>query len=228
MLVRADRLLGTRFFSIDLDGVYETTPHRHFLEAYQEKAGTELKRDYPRLYLSPQEEALSTGISGPFVVLHLESMTDKNYRKVYGVNWATISASLKAQGYTVLQLGQHPEPIPGVVHRSTTLREMIALLKKASFFIGLDSGPSHIAAALEIPSLIFFGAVTPAFRHFPELMKGAILQQPCPYAGCYHDAPNPETMVCRLVGPEGTPICSLHTTEGVLEAIKDLRLKYIC
>ena len=110
----------------------------------------------------------------------------------------------------------------------TTLREMIALLSKASLFIGLDSGPSHIATALGVPSVLFFGAVNPWYRHFPELLKGLILQGACPYAGCFHDAPDPETMVCRLVGAEGLPICSVHSTESVVEAVRALQKQYVC
>jgi ADP-heptose:LPS heptosyltransferase len=228
LLLRLERVLGTRVCSIDLDGAYEHSPHRHFLEAYQEKAGLPVLKEYPRLYLSENEKNTSPGIEGRFVVLHLESLTDKNYRKVYGIDWATIVGQLLKDGYHVVQLGQHPEMLSNVEHRKTTLREMIALLSKASFFIGLDSGPSHIAAALGVPSILFFGAVNPAYRHFSGLLKGLILQGPCPYAGCFHEARDPEKMVCRLVGSEGIPVCSEHSTAGVLDAIDRLKKTYVC
>ncbi|WP_162852730.1 glycosyltransferase family 9 protein [Dinghuibacter silviterrae] len=218
--------LGIRWRTVVLDDAYEQSPHRHFLEAYQAKAGLPLVREYPRLYLSASEKALHP--PKPYVVLHLESFTDKNYRKVYGIDWNQVSAYLAGEGYAVYQLGKNPAPIEGVAHKETTLREMMALLHNAALFIGLDSGPSHIAAALGVPSIVFFGAVNPLYRHFPELWKGLILQGACPYAGCFHEAPDPETMVCRLVGNEGIPVCSLHTTEGVLDAIVTLRQKYIC
>jgi len=223
ILIRIDKALGTRLFSIDLDGSYEASPHRHFLEAYQASAGLPPTREYPRLYLSEKERCMDPGITGPFVLLHLESLTDKNYRKAYGINWAAVADRLSRDGYTVLQLGKDPVPIKGVIHRPTSLREMMALLAKASLFIGLDSGPSHLAAALGVPSILLFGAVNPAYRHFPELLKGIILQEPCPYAGCFHEAPNPEKMICRLVGEDGIPICCAFTTEKVLEAIDQLK-----
>jgi ADP-heptose:LPS heptosyltransferase len=226
--VRLDRLLGTHLFGIDLDGAYERSPKRPILEAYQEKAGVPLIREYPRLYLDEAEKNADPGGGRPYVVFHLESLTDKNYRKVYGIDWAAITGWLQGQGYDVYQLGKHPAPIPGVTHRQTSIREMIVLLSKASMFIGLDSGPSHIAAGLGVPSILFFGAVNPLFRHFPEILKGIILQGPCPYAGCFHEAPDPETLVCRVVGSEGIPPCSLHTTDGVLEAISTIRNKYLC
>jgi ADP-heptose:LPS heptosyltransferase len=100
---------------------------------------------------------------------------------------------------------------------------MIGIISGAAFFIGIDSGPSHMAAALNIPSLIFFGAVNPDFRHFRDLLRGRFLQQFCEYAGCYHESSESKP-ICRLVGNEGIPKCSLHTTEYVLNNI-DLLIK---
>jgi len=39
----------------------------------------------------------------------------------------------------------------------TRIGELMALLKKSQLFIGVDSGPMHIAAALKIPILALFG-----------------------------------------------------------------------
>lgn len=225
-LVRLDELLGARIFSVNLDGAHEKSPHRHFLETFEMKAGVPIVHEYPRLYLDEAEKNMDPGVSGPYVVLHLESFTDRNYRKVYGVDWAEVAAYLRQRGYTVLQLGKEPVPIEGVIHRSTTVREMIALLNKASLFIGLDSGPSHVATALGVPSILFFGAVNPWYRHFPELIKGAVMQGACVYAGCFHETTDPETVVCRLVGKEGIPICSLHTSAAVEKTIDEVIKKY--
>ena len=225
-LVWIDMQLGTRLFSINLDGAHEKDPHRHFLNTFQMKAGVPIMREYPHLYLSDMEKNADPGVSGPFVVLHLESFADMNYRKVYGVDWAEVAAYLRGKGYTVLQLGKEPAPIEGVIHRQTTVREMMALLNKASFFIGLDSGPSHVATALGVPSILFFGAVNPHYRHFTDLMKGFIMQGNCVYAGCFHETDDPLSVVCRLVGKEGIPVCSLHTTASVEASIDKLIRQY--
>ena len=158
------------------------------------------------------------------MVLHLESLTDRNYRKVYGVDWEKVVSELAARSFTVLLIGKEPMPIAGAIPVKTSLREMMGLIRGASFFIGIDSGPSHIAAALGTPSLIFFGAVNPDFRHFRQLLRGRILQQYCEYAGCYHESYSIKGVTCRLVGDEGIPKCSLHTTEYVLNNI-DLLIK---
>jgi heptosyltransferase-3 len=47
-----------------------------------------------------------------------------------------------------------PEPLP--------LRELIALVAGARIFIGNDSGPAHLAAATERPSVVIFSSTNPA------------------------------------------------------------------
>jgi hypothetical protein len=199
---------------IDLDG------------AYEQAAGLPCTREYPRLYLSEEERAFRPAEAGDgkYIVLHLESLTDRNYRKVYGIDWEKVVAAHKQKGYTTILIGKSPERIPGAIVVRTSVREMMGVIRNAAFFIGIDSGPSHLAAALGVPALIFFGAVNSDFRHFKDLLKGRILQQPCEHFGWYHEA-NAETgWSCRLVGDEGIPKCSMHSTEYVLNNI-DLLLK---
>jgi ADP-heptose:LPS heptosyltransferase len=219
-----ERALGISFFFIDLEGAYEKKPSIHFLTAYQQQAKLPVVHEYPRLYLDEQELAWHPPLKGKYVVLHLESMTDFNSRKVFGVNWELVAEDLDHRGYSIVQVGKQPVPIPGAVHIRTSVRQMMSLIRRAAFFIGIDSGPSHIAAALGVPSLIFFGSVNPAYRHFMDLFKGRILQQYCEYAGCYHDTGRPGWPACKLVGSEGLPKCAVHTTEYVLNNI-DLLIK---
>ena len=223
---KLERFFHRSFFFIDLETAYEGQPKMHFLHAYQQSAKLPVTTEYPRLYLDEKERAFGSPVPGKYVVLHLESMTDRNYRKVYGVNWEAIAASLKLKGFTVLLIGKEPAPVAGAIPVKTSIREMMGLIGNASFFLGIDSGPSHIAAALGIPSLVFFGAVNPDFRHFMELFKGRILQQYCEFAGCYHERVGAMEPSCRLVGDEGVPKCSLHTTEYVLNNINLLLKDY--
>ncbi|ROQ90810.1 glycosyltransferase family 9 protein [Desulfosoma caldarium] len=48
------------------------------------------------------------------------------------------------------------------VYRSRDLRKLTALLRGARFFVGVDSGVSHVAAAMDVPSLVIFGPTNPA------------------------------------------------------------------
>ncbi|HEY3176386.1 MAG TPA: lipopolysaccharide heptosyltransferase II [Candidatus Polarisedimenticolia bacterium] len=44
----------------------------------------------------------------------------------------------------------------------TTVRQMGALIERCSVFVGNDSGPMHVAAALDVPVLAIFGPGSPA------------------------------------------------------------------
>jgi heptosyltransferase-3 len=46
----------------------------------------------------------------------------------------------------------------GVVLDSLDLRELIALIAGAKIFVGNDTGPSHLAAAANIPAVVIFGS----------------------------------------------------------------------
>jgi len=46
--------------------------------------------------------------------------------------------------------------------RRTTLLETAALLAEVDLFVGVDSGPSHLAAAVGTPSVLLFGPTDPA------------------------------------------------------------------
>jgi ADP-heptose:LPS heptosyltransferase len=213
---------------IGLDRSYENNQKVHFLSAYQQAAGLPITREYPRLYLSKAEEEFrpKEAGTGKYVVVHLESAATQNFRKVYGVEWEKIVSSLAERAFTVIQTGKDPAPIPGAVVVKGNIRDMIALIRGASFFVGLDSGPSHIAAALGVPALIFFGAINPDCRHFRDLLRGQILQQPCECAGWYHETNVHVGSSCSLIGDGGVPKCALHTTGHVLEKIEWLIREY--
>ncbi|PWU04737.1 MAG: hypothetical protein C5B52_00940 [Bacteroidetes bacterium] len=228
LLLGFERIFHTNIWFKDLEESYERNPKAHFLHAYQQKIGLPQTIEYPRIYLNEEEKILSKKYAegGKYMVLHLESLTNKNYRKVYGVNWMEVVDAIREKGIRVIQIGKSPEEIPNTTYVKTGIREMIGLIAGSSFFLGIDSGPSHIAASLGIPSLIFFGAVNPEFRHFKSIFKGFFLQQPCQFAGCYHETVHMKDPECRLVGDQGIPICSLHTTVYVLDQMNSLIKKY--
>jgi ADP-heptose:LPS heptosyltransferase len=221
-----DQIFNRSFFSINLDYAYERNRFVHILEAYCRKAKIPFKRVYPKLFLSDNEKAV-TNNDGPYIVLHLRAKSAaKNFRNVYGIDWPAVIFKLQQLGFNVLEIGDFPGLFPDCF-RSTTLREMIRTINSASMFVGIDSGPSHIAASLGIPSVSFFGAVNPDYRHFKDIYKGIILQEYCEFAGCYHT--NPTAYLnhsCRLVGDSGTPKCCKFSTDQVMEAIAILITRY--
>ena len=60
---------------------------------------------------------------------------------------------------------------------SCTLTELIALTRRARLFIGGDTGPLHLAAALRIPVVAIYGPTDPA-RNGPYGTRSVVLRSP--------------------------------------------------
>ena len=58
-----------------------------------------------------------------------------------------------------------------------TLTELIALTRRAKLFIGGDTGPMHLAAAMHVPVVALFGPTDPA-RNGPFATQAAVLRSP--------------------------------------------------
>ncbi len=59
----------------------------------------------------------------------------------------------------------------------TSIAELIALTRRAKLFIGGDTGPMHLAAALQIPVVAIFGTTDPA-RNGPYRTRSIVLRNP--------------------------------------------------
>jgi len=59
----------------------------------------------------------------------------------------------------------------------TTISELIALTRRAKLFIGGDTGPMHLAAALRVPVVAIFGPTDPA-RNGPYGTRSVVLRNP--------------------------------------------------
>ncbi len=70
----------------------------------------------------------------------------------------------------------------------TGLKELVALTKRASFFICNDTGPMHIAAALEIPLFALFGPANPV-RTGPYGKNSTVIRVPLDCSPCYAQKP---------------------------------------
>lgn len=55
----------------------------------------------------------------------------------------------------------------------TNILQLAALLKQASIVIGNDTGPTHLAAALNVPTVMIFGPTNPA-RLYPRGLRAAV------------------------------------------------------
>jgi heptosyltransferase-2 len=71
----------------------------------------------------------------------------------------------------------------------TSILQTAALIKRASCFIGNDSGLLHIASAFRVPTIAIFGSTVEAFGFFPENPNAIVVEnqglkcRPCTHIG---------------------------------------------
>lgn len=102
----------------------------------------------------------------------------------------------------VVLIGQAPEKAiidqwaldsPAIISLAgkTKFRELVEVLRKADLFIGNDSGPAHLAAALGIPEVIVYGGTNDIREWAPFSAKATIINHPVDCSPC-------EAKVCPL------------------------------
>ena len=97
----------------------------------------------------------------------------------------------------------------------TNLRELCALISRSDFFFGGDTGPTHIAAAMGIPTLSFFGASDP-HRNGPYGPRTAVFQKTdLPCVPCWKTE-------CPLKGNQYLQCIRQITAENLLERAEDV------
>jgi heptosyltransferase-1 len=101
---------------------------------------------------------------------------------------------------SLINFGPNEEPLMRAVELasegtangvSCSITELIALTRRARLFIGGDTGPMHLAAALGIPVVAIFGPTNPA-RNGPFGGRGIVLRNPAsPTTHSRRAAPDP-------------------------------------
>jgi lipopolysaccharide heptosyltransferase I len=84
--------------------------------------------------------------------------------------------------------------IPGTINLAgqTTLNQLVALIRRADVVVSNDSGPMHIAAALNKPLVAPFGPTNPfrtgPYRRLDSVIKLDIVCSPCYSRTCSHQS----------------------------------------
>jgi lipopolysaccharide heptosyltransferase I len=82
---------------------------------------------------------------------------------------------------------------------SCSISELIALTRRARLFVGADTGPLHLAAALQVPVVAIFGPTDPA-RNGPYGAKSVVLRNPASKTSLSHtSAPDPGLLAISAV-----------------------------
>ncbi len=109
-------------------------------------------------------------INRPYVVfIHSTSWASKNWPEQY---WRELTASVTAGGYAVvLPWGTEDErersvrigadQAKAIVLPKLSISDKASIINGAAATVGLDTGLSHIAAALGVPSITLYGATDP-------------------------------------------------------------------
>jgi lipopolysaccharide heptosyltransferase I len=109
--------------------------------------------------------------------------------------FAAVARHFLQKGFAVTLIGSdHERPVceavaaaaPGTINLAgeTTLSELAALLAHAAICISNDSGPMHLAVALDRPVVSIFGPTDPVWAG-PYRREGAVLRADLPCSPCY-------------------------------------------
>ncbi len=88
-------------------------------------------------------------------------------------NFAELAQALPIPSVIIGGAGEAPN-IPGLnLTGQTSLAELAAVIARASVAIGNDTGPMHLAAALNIPSVVLFSAASDPALTAPRYPDGS-------------------------------------------------------
>jgi ADP-heptose:LPS heptosyltransferase len=206
---------------VDLDMAYENNPKQLHLKSYFEKAGItdyELRKPQLDFKINPTNKLFEK-----YCVIHTD-IRPQGGRNVK-LDWDEVVKHINKLGYTVIRLGKgESQRIKGAVKMQTAAVNMLQyVVAGADFFLGIDSGISHIAVAQGVPSVIFFGSVNPEYIH-PDLSNVVALhnhkRKVCNEPFCWHSIKGCEGVPCYI--NEAEPPCIEFTTDRVIDAIKQV------
>lgn len=182
---------------IELDGSYERKPNLNLIQAYADEAG--VKKEDCKFFIHT-EKVKDYILPEKYVVVHA------GVTNWVGRNWQTekfesIAQKLLDNNFKVICIGKGADrlvPCTLDLRSRISLFEMSDVIKNATFFVGIDSMPMHIAQITNTPGICYFGSVLPQYRIHNSKMIG-INAQDVPCLGCHHKnlAPSVSLNVCK-------------------------------
>lgn len=148
----------------------------------------------PRIWLGPDETTLRTKLLGddPRPILALNPGAEYGPAKRWPADRFTEVAEHihTATNCRVVLLGGPRDtaiPLPSSslnLTGKTTLLELCVVLKAARVLLTNDTGPMHLAAALDVPQVALFGSTSPELTG-PLSDKAIVLREPVECAPCF-------------------------------------------
>lgn len=199
------------FWKASFTHFYPQTPHRHKVEFHLDalrRLGLRPHADEKRLsWVSPPEDRehidrllAERQIDGEFLVVHPGSR--RPHKCWEPEKYAALIERLQKSGHTLVLTGapsvQERQLVDAIVGNlqqpvidlsgALTLKQLGELIRRARCFIGVDSAPMHMAAAVETPIVALFGP-SKLDRWHPwssryEIVSRKMACQPCSQHGC--------------------------------------------
>lgn len=148
----------------------------------------------PRIWLGPDADAIRLRLLGndPRPILALNPGAAFGPAKRWPSDrFASVAEYVHAaSGCRVILLGGPNDPViplpPGSLNLvgQTTLLELCVVLKAARVLLTNDTGPMHLAAALDVPQVALFGSTSPELTG-PLSDKAVVLREPAACAPCF-------------------------------------------
>jgi lipopolysaccharide heptosyltransferase II len=132
-------------------------------------------------------------IKKPWIIIHPGATAES--RRYPAFSYAAVAEMLSSQGQQVVFTGVKAEQklvasIRGECEAATfslagqlSLPEMVAFIKLAPLLITNNTGPAHIAAALQTPSIVLYAMTNP--QHTPWKGRSLVLSREVPCANCF-------------------------------------------
>jgi ADP-heptose:LPS heptosyltransferase len=187
--------------------VYEWFDYGSLLEAFSVGAGLPRLSAQPNLYLKEEHKKAIDHLNLPeeYCVIHCRSNDiNKDWRNE---SWHQICRRIKdTLELEIVEVGSSdedyvsPDGVISLINRLPILQSA-EVIRRARFFIGIDSGPAHLANALMIPSVVLLGRL-------------GVFRQYMPYSGFFAS----NSLQVKLVrNPTGS--ATELTVEEVMEAV---------
>ncbi len=164
--------------------------------------GVEVEDKKPELWVSHEEKGFTEkfleekNIADNDILIGINPGSDRLTRRWDSDRWAEISDLLSDKyGAKIIIFGGKNDiglaneiyslmkKKPIIATGQTTIGQLIALLEKCNMFITTDSGPMHIAGALEIPMIVLFGpgddVLSRPYGNKFKIIKKAVSCSPC-------------------------------------------------
>ena len=189
--------------------VFEWFDYGAILEAFSVGAGLPRLSAHPQLYLNEEHRRFVDKLELPdnYCVVHRAS--NDEMKDWTTNNWQSLAFWIKNElNLPIIEVGAgkgcEKSPLDGfvinLINRLSIL-QTAEVIKRAAYFIGIDSGPAHLANAMKIPGIILLGRLS-FFRKYT------------PYTG-YYSSGAPEVKLVRNLTGKVSEIALSEVKEAV-------------